>query len=224
MEVISLQMFNQWVKDSEVLLAVRGKPRILRFADNTIVKIFNSKRHWRHSYKFINNAQRLNQMGFATVEPGERFYCSEEDFIYLTYPYVDGRSVYDYLTNRDESILPIVARFMAKLHEHGVYFRGCHPEHLIHKANDDFVLIDIHDTRFFWFPLTINLRLKNLMVLFYRRNIANIISANGMDAFLTAYGEAAGFNENKLNRFKKKFAWMSDQYQNTATVSTPLPR
>lgn len=205
MEVISKQGFEGLVQNAEVLLTVQGKPRILRTSDNKIIKIFNSKRQWRHSYKFVHNAKRLTRMGFSTVQPEGRFYCPEDNFIYVTYPYIEGTSAHEYLSKRDLSILKPLACFMARLHKRGVYFRGCHPEHLIHLSNDDFLLTDMHDTRFFWLPLTINMRVKNLMVLFYRRYARDFISQADMETFLDAYCEAAGFSENSVTYFRAQF-------------------
>lgn len=205
MEVVSKQVFEGLTEGAEVLLAVQGKPRILRTPDNKVIKVFRSKRQWRHSHKFVNNAKRLTRMGFSTIQPEGCFYCPEENLIYVMYDYVEGTSVHEYLSKRDTSILKPVARFMARLHKRGVYFRGCHPEHLIHLCDDDFLLIDMHDTRFFWLPLTVNLRVKNLMVLFYRRYARDSISEADMDMFLDTYCEAAGFSENSDRFFRAQF-------------------
>lgn len=205
MEVISKQGFEALVYNAEVLLTSQGKPRILRTPSNKIIKVFNSKRQWRHSYKFIHNAKRLARMGFSAIQTQGRFYCPEENFIYVVYDYVEGKSVHEYLREGNTCILKPLAYFMARLHKGGVYFRGCHPEHLICLSDDDFLSIDIHDTRFFWLPLTINMRVKNLIVLFYRRYARDFIPKVGMETFLETYCEAAGFRANSAAYFRAQF-------------------
>ncbi|MHA7840780.1 MAG: protein kinase family protein [Gammaproteobacteria bacterium] len=210
MEIISKQSFKTIIDNAEVLLAVQGKPRILRTTDNKIIKIFNSKRQWRHSHKFVHNAKRLTRMGFSTIQTHGRFYCPEDNFIYVTYDYVEGTSAHKYFSQHDSSILPPLARFMVRLHKQGVYFRGCHPEHLIYLSDNDFLLIDMHDTRFFWLPLTINMRVKNLMVLFYRRYARDLLSKADMETFLSTYCEAAGFSKSTETYFRAQFEAAAD--------------
>ena len=183
-----------------VLAAGLGSFRVLRLADGTIVKRFRRDGGWfpwrgMRVRRFVENAERLERLGFRSVQVTRRIYDPETRTHLAVYPGLTGESFRD-VAAEDEDVLTELPALFALLHDRGVYFRAAHLGNLIRGKPvgipRSIGLIDIVDIRFRSQPLSTNHRARNLVHLFGNRIDHTVMEAFGLDRFLDLYAALPG--------------------------------
>lgn len=177
--------------------------KVAELADGDFIKVFrvrdrlSSARLRPYAQRFCENAWRLQQLGYRTVEVRRLYRLDDGYTSAVIYTPVAGYTVRQLIMQqRLHTTLPEeLGQFIAALHHDGILFRSLHMGNVVVMADGQFALIDISDMQFFAAPLSYFQRLRNW------RHIKRYKSDFGVDgisreAFLTAY---AGKSKHELN-------------------------
>ncbi len=128
--------------------------KVLLIENQKIIKLFRVKRFWSssifypYSLRFSQNAKKLQQLNIPTIQVERQFYCWYIRRYGIIYPLLEGEPLALLLPQQDQRLYLKLARFIAHLHNLGIYFRSLHPGNILLLKNGQMGLIDIADMRF----------------------------------------------------------------------------
>ncbi|MHC8356137.1 O-antigen ligase family protein [Pseudomonas sp. LB3P81] len=147
-------------------------PKVLRLVDGSFLKLFRRRRWYTsgsfdpYSERFANNSERLRRMGIPTPQILDlyRFKDGSSAVHYTPLPGNTLRQVLQAITAPDvrQALVERFGKFMAQLHEQGVYFRSLHLGNVLVLEDGEFGLIDVADLRIYPSSLSLSLRQRNL--------------------------------------------------------------
>lgn len=147
-------------------------PKVLRLVDGSFLKLFRRRRWYTsgsfnpYSERFAVNSERLRQMGIATPQILDlyRFKDGSSAVHYSPLPGSTLRQVLQGITAPDvrQALVERFGKFMAQLHEQGVYFRSLHLGNVLVLEDGEFGLIDVADMHIYPSSLSLSLRQRNL--------------------------------------------------------------
>lgn len=207
MVIISKHEFHTFCTRSNLKLLkfnING-PKIFETDDNEIIKVFYPRKKWLSSDRFIpyakrfcDNAERLRNRGFKTLNITKVQYCRDLQTYIITYQKLSGVDA-RIVAQNDHSIVDNVASLLADLHNKGIFFRSIHLENILSQDDGKLALLDIVDVKFKNNPLSTYLRFRNLKHLFLIEDDKKFWEDYGIDNFLKAY-----FKYTHLSSFSKK--------------------
>lgn len=210
MKRIDRSRYLELFADGAVLERDGHGEKLLALPDGTMVKIFRRKRwlstalFYPYSQRFASNARRLAKRNVLTVKVLETAYCPAVKRHLVTYQPLPGKTLRQALgaVETDRSILLTeFARFVASLHQKGVYFRSLHFGNVI-VPNDgqELGLIDIADMSFQRGALPVRLRTRNFKHMLRYNEDIGYLNEFGSRRFLDQYLAAASLSVyEKLN-------------------------
>jgi tRNA A-37 threonylcarbamoyl transferase component Bud32 len=186
MKKLSSKAFNRLCQNSTVLAADHYGDKVILLTDNTILKLFRLKRIissaliYSPAKRFKRNAQKLQRLAIPTVSIIEVFKIKSIKRTAVHYQQLSGETIRDYLQKNkgSEYFLKSLGKFIAHLHESGIYFRSAHFGNLIFTPDKQFGLIDISDMKIYSSPLNKNKRLRNLKHIFRLAEDIDLIKNN----------------------------------------------
>jgi hypothetical protein len=143
--------------------------KVLRLADGSMLKLFRRKRllssaaWYPYAQRFADNCRHLQERQIAcpVVKAVYRIGAIERDAVhYAPLPGQTLRQVLEEPADHDQ-LRAQLGRFIAILHERGVYFRSAHMGNVVLTPEGELGLIDIADLRIFRRPLRKSQRLRN---------------------------------------------------------------
>lgn len=143
--------------------------KVLRLIDGSMVKLFRRKRllssaaWYPYAQRFADNCRHLQerQIPCPVVKAVYRIGAIERDAVhYAPLPGQTLRQVLEEPADHDQ-LRAQLGRFIAILHERGVYFRSAHMGNVVLTPEGELGLIDIADLRIFRRPLRKSQRLRN---------------------------------------------------------------
>lgn len=175
--------------------------KVLKTPEGLMVKIFRRKRFltsallYSYASRFVRNARRLTDRGIPTVTVIDRAHCPSMKRHLVTYRPLPGITVRENLASQgsDPALLfPAISRFVAVLHQRGVYFRSLHFGNIIVSPETlELGLIDVADMTIRRKSLDVNLRARNFRhLLRYRQDFCHLRKF-GFIRFVESYLEAA---------------------------------
>ena len=195
-EQITAQEYERVIDHSELVVADRIGPKVMTLENENLIKIFRRKRLLSSAFfapyalRFVNNALKLTEIGIHTVRPISILHCPEQQSHLVEYAPIKGELLRAALQNStDNKLLADTARYIAKLHDKGVYFRSLHFENIIYDGNR-FGLIDVADMKIYSRPLNKNLRERNFQHFLRYPPDAEIIGSYGLGKFRKDYEDA----------------------------------
>ena len=202
MEKINKQQYQLLIKGATVLEKDGFGLKVLDTGKGNIIKLFRRKRLFStalflpYACRFVNNAKKLHHLGIPTITIDQLLWCPSIQRHIVVYQKLEGQLLRDELSkqmNGDSDAFNKFGRFIALLHQKGVYFRSAHLKNILVLPNKEFGLIDISDMQVKHRPLNLSLRLRNFShILRYQEDKALIHSQ--LDAFILGYA-----NESKLS-------------------------
>lgn len=146
-------------------------PKVLRLEDGSFLKLFRARRWYTsggfnpYSERFATNSEHLQQLGIASPRILD-VYSLRDGSSAVRYQPLPGLTLRQALQSLDsslrESLIERFGRFMAQLHERGVYFRSLHLGNVLLMDDGEFGLIDVADMRIYPSPLRNTLRQRNV--------------------------------------------------------------
>ncbi|MEO8492584.1 MULTISPECIES: O-antigen ligase family protein [unclassified Pseudomonas] len=165
------QAFDQLSRNAHVIEADGLGPKVLRLEDGRFLKVFRPRRWYTsgsfnpYSERFASNSEQLRTLGIPSPEI-LNLYEMHDGSSAVVYTPLPGLTLRQALQSLDsslrESLVERFGRFVALLHERGVYFRSLHLGNVLLMDDGEFGLIDVADLRIFPSSLRNALRQRNL--------------------------------------------------------------
>lgn len=168
---IKNEAFDRLCSNAHVIEADGLGPKVLRLEDGSFLKLFRPRRWYTsgsfnpYSERFASNSEQLRTLGIPTPQILGLYRLSDASSA-VSYTPLPGLTLRQALQSLDsslrESLVERFGRFMAQLHERGVYFRSLHLGNVLLMDDGEFGLIDVADLRIYPSSLRYALRQRNL--------------------------------------------------------------
>lgn len=176
-------------------------PKVLRLADGTFLKLFRRRRWYTsgsfnpYSERFALNSVQLRTLGIPTPQILE-LYRYEDGSTAVLYSPLPGNTLRQILQGITapavrQALVERFGKFMAQLHEQGVYFRSLHLGNVLVLDDGEFGLIDLADMRIYPSALSKSLRQRNLRHMQRYTEDRRWLFEDHFDALLTGYAATA---------------------------------
>lgn len=170
-ESLKPEAFEQLSSNAHVIEADGLGPKVLRLEDGRFLKVFRPRRWYTsgsfnpYSERFASNSEQLRTLGIPAPQI-LNLYALRDGSSAIVYTPLPGLTLRQALQSLDsslrESLIERFGRFVAVLHERGVYFRSLHLGNVLLMDDGEFGLIDVADLRIYPSPLRNALRQRNL--------------------------------------------------------------
>lgn len=180
---------------AHVLEADGTGDKVLRLRDGSMLKLFRRKRlissaaWYPYARRFADNCQTLAQRAIPCPRVREVYRIAEIARDAVHYDPLPGKTLRQLLDDPEsgDDLRRQLGRFIARLHEKGIYFRSAHLGNVVLTPDGELGLIDIADMRTYSRPLRKGQRLRNFKhMLRYREDRAWLLGDN-RDVFPSAY-------------------------------------
>ena len=193
---------------AEVIERDHDGDKVLRLADGSFLKLFMVKNCFSsawlmpYSTRFAQNARKLKKLGIDTVDIIRCYRVPSIRRTAVHYRPLPGKTLRQLLPAMDDvrrhKLLEDNGRFIADLHEHGVYFRSAHLGNIVQQPDGTLGLIDIADMRFSHGALKKESRLRNFRHMARYQTDAEYLLEN--DRFISAYTKQANLGAEEIRR------------------------
>jgi O-antigen ligase/tRNA A-37 threonylcarbamoyl transferase component Bud32 len=147
-------------------------PKVLRLLDGSFLKLFRGRRWYTsgsfnpYSERFAVNSEQLRNLGIP-APPILDLYRLADGSSAVHYSPLPGNTLRQVLQGITapavrQALVERFGKFMAQLHEQGVYFRSLHLGNVLVLEDGEFGLIDVADLRIYPSSLSLFLRQRNL--------------------------------------------------------------
>lgn len=176
-------------------------PKVIRLQDGTFLKIFRRRRWYTsgafnpYSQRFARNSRQLVTQGFS-APPILDLYDYPDGAKAVRYQPLPGQTLRQALqackTKEERQVLVHrLGRYIAQLHEQGVYFRSLHLGNVLLMDDQAFGLIDLADMRILPSSLSPGLRQRNLRHMQRYAQDCRWLFEEHLEALLDGYSEIA---------------------------------
>lgn len=204
MQAIDHSTYVALREGAHVLEADGSGDKVLRLADGRMLKLFRRKRllssalFYPYAQRFADNTRALEQRDILCpkVIAVYRIPSIQRDGVY--YSPLEGMTVRQLQTSTEETevLRSQLGRFIARLHEKGVYFRSLHFGNVVLTPENALGLIDIADLRCQKGTLSESKRLRNFAhLLRYKQDRQWLLGQNAGDTFLEGYRQGLSGNQ-----------------------------
>ncbi|MFJ2687981.1 O-antigen ligase family protein [Pseudomonas sp. NPDC087342] len=164
--------FEQMTANAQMIEEDGLGPKVLRLADGSFLKLFRRRRWYTsgsfnpYSERFAVNSEQLRTLGIPTpLTLG--LYRLKDGSSAVHYSPLPGNTLRQVLQGITapavrQALVERFGKFMAQLHEQGVYFRSLHLGNVLVLEDGEFGLIDLADMRIYPSSLSLSLRQRNL--------------------------------------------------------------
>ncbi|HDS1737607.1 MULTISPECIES: phosphotransferase [Pseudomonas] len=180
---------------AHVLEADGTGDKVLRLVDGSMLKLFRRKRlissaaWYPYAQRFADNCQYLaeREIPCPRVIAVYRITAIARDAVH--YDPLPGQTLRQVLEQPGEhsALRAQLGRFIATLHERGVYFRSAHMGNVVLTPEGQLGLIDIADLRIYQRPLRKSQRLRNFRHMLRYRQDRHWLLETGDSSFVDAY-------------------------------------
>lgn len=154
---------------AEVLEADHSGNKVLRLTDGSMLKLFRRKRlvssaaWYPYARRFADNCVTLAERAIPCPKVISVFRIAKIQRDAVHYAPLEGQTLRQIMREPDsgDELRADLGRFIAELHEKGIYFRSAHLGNVILTPQRTLGLIDIADMKTFRGPLRKSLRLRN---------------------------------------------------------------
>lgn len=187
--------------DAQVIEEDGLGPKVLRLHDGTFLKLFRPRRWYTsgsfnpYSERFAINSEQLRQMGIPTPQVLALYRLDDRSSAvhYTPLPGQTLRQVLQSITAPAvrQALVERFGKFMALLHEKGVYFRSLHLGNVLVLEDGEFGLIDLADLNIYPSALSNSLRQRNLRHMQRYTVDKRWLFEDHLDALLQGYASMA---------------------------------
>ncbi|AQX61369.1 toluene tolerance protein [Pseudomonas syringae pv. actinidiae] len=198
MQALDHAHYLDLVQGAEVLEADGTGEKVLRLCDGSMLKLFRRKRlvssaaWYPYAQRFADNCVTLAQRAIPCPRVLTVCRIAEIERDAVHYDPLAGYTLRQLLGSAlsDDSLRTQLGRFIADLHEKGIYFRSAHLGNVILTPEGNLGLIDIADMKTYRRPLRKSLRLRNFKHMLRYQEDRQWLLDNGNPAFLEGYMSA----------------------------------
>ncbi|MCY7260844.1 phosphotransferase [Pseudomonas protegens] len=196
MQEIDHRTYEALRAGAQVLEADGSGDKVLRLSDGRMLKLFRRKRllssalFYPYAQRFADNTRALAQRSISCprIIAVYRIPSIQRDGVY--YDPLQGKTLRQLLDEREnaDALRAQLGRFIAELHEKGVYFRSLHLGNVVLTPDNALGLIDIADLRCQKWPLSERKRLRNFAhVLRYQEDRQWLLGQDAGTIFVEGY-------------------------------------
>ncbi|MGO1268245.1 MAG: lipopolysaccharide kinase InaA family protein, partial [Pseudomonas bubulae] len=164
--------FNTLASHAQVIEEDGLGPKVLRLQNGNFLKLFRARRCYTsgsfnpYSERFAVNSERLQAMGIPAPKILDLFQLRNGSTAVLYQP-LPGQTLRQVMQSMGspamrQALVERFGKFLAILHDKGVYFRSLHLGNVLLMDDGEFALIDIADMHLYPSALRIALRQRNL--------------------------------------------------------------
>ena len=164
--------FNTLQANANVIEEDGLGPKVLRLDNGNFLKLFRERRCYTsgsfnpYSQRFAVNSERLQALGIAAPKILD-LYVFDDGSSGVLYQPLPGQTLRQVMQSMGsgamrEALVERFGKFLALLHDKGVYFRSLHLGNVLLMEDGEFGLIDIADMRLYPSPLRLALRQRNV--------------------------------------------------------------
>jgi tRNA A-37 threonylcarbamoyl transferase component Bud32 len=195
MQALDHAHYLSLVEGAEVLEADHSGDKVLRLVDGSMLKLFRRKRlissaaWYPYAQRFADNCVTLAKRDIPCPTVLSLFRIAQIERDAVHYTPLPGQTLRQIMheANADDELRAQLGRFIAELHEKGIYFRSAHLGNVILTPQGILGLIDIADMKTFRHSLRKPLRLRNFKhMLRYKADRQWLLGQNNQ-AFLNGY-------------------------------------
>ncbi|MDR5170850.1 toluene tolerance protein [Methylobacillus flagellatus] len=154
--------FAQLRRNAKVLEQNERGIKLLQMQNGNILKVFHVRhtftltRVYSYARHFCRNADKLKRLGVPTVEIVQLFHFEESTDTAVLYRPLQGHTLRQLHISglAEHGLMESFGRFVAQLHQHGVYFRSLHFGNVVRTPDGRLGLIDIADLKVYRHGLT----------------------------------------------------------------------
>jgi tRNA A-37 threonylcarbamoyl transferase component Bud32 len=186
-------------RDAEVIEADFFGDKVLRLADGNFMKLFRRKRlissaaFFPYAKRFASNALTLQKRGIPCPEVLETYRVGDIARDVVHYQPLPGQTLRQLIAEPahfdDPALIRQFGRFVAELHNQGIYFRSLHLGNVVMTPENELGLIDIADMKTLRRPLRKSLCLRNFQHMRRYSNDHAWLLQKGGDLFFDSYIE-----------------------------------
>ncbi|POD77988.1 toluene tolerance protein [Pseudomonas syringae group genomosp. 3] len=195
MQALDHAHYLDMVQGAEVLEADGTGDKVLRLRDGSMLKLFRRKRlvssaaWYPYAQRFADNCVTLAQRAIPCPRVLTVCRIAEIERDAVHYDPLAGYTLRQLLGSAlsDDSLRRQLGRFIADLHEKGIYFRSAHLGNVILTPEGNLGLIDIADMKTYRRALRKSLRLRNFKHMLRYQEDRQWLLDNGNPAFLEGY-------------------------------------
>lgn len=192
---------QQLIADARVIEEDGLGPKVLRLTDGSFLKLFRRRRWYTsgsftpYSDRFAVNAMQLRSIGIPTPHILD-LYRFEDGSTAVHYSPLPGNTLRQILQGITapavrQALVERFGKFMAQLHQQGVYFRSLHLGNVLVLEDGEFGLIDLADLRIYPSSLSPSLRRRNLRHMQRYAEDRHWLFEDHFEALLQGYAAAA---------------------------------
>jgi tRNA A-37 threonylcarbamoyl transferase component Bud32 len=199
MRALAYSDYQALRRDAEVIEADFFGDKVLRLADGNFMKLFRRKRlissaaFFPYAKRFANNASTLRKRGIPCPHVLATYRVSDIARDVVHYEPLPGKTLRQLIAETDHfndpALIGQFGRFVAELHNQGIYFRSLHLGNVVMTPDHTLGLIDIADMKALRRPLRKSLCLRNFQHMRrYTHDHAWLLQRNG-ELFFESYIE-----------------------------------
>ncbi|MEB0044867.1 MULTISPECIES: O-antigen ligase family protein [unclassified Pseudomonas] len=171
-KILTPNAVQQMTANAQVIEEDGLGPKVLRLNDGTFLKLFRRRRWYTsgrfnpYSERFAANSEQLRAQGIPTPQILD-LYRLQDGSSAVHYSPLPGHTLRQVLQGITapavrQALVERFGKFIAQLHEQGVYFRSLHLGNVLVLSDGEFGLIDLADLHIYPSPLSLSLRQRNL--------------------------------------------------------------
>ncbi len=246
MKKLTLQQFNELIKDTKTIKGTPNWPKVLLTPDHLVLKLiykrkklFSTSFVYPYAYRFARQSKKLQAKGVVAPVVKDIYHCPEKNCHIVTYPLIDGESLdklimdptpvlseaegvkprddndkksrdYNDKESRDNlsplDLLIKFARFVAELHDKGIFFWDLHLGNIMITPECKFALLDITSVKIYRNPLSIKKRARNLarFIRIEKKNNNLFQDERQLEKFIANYCRIANIIEEEISILKNR--------------------
>lgn len=201
---------ESWQVDANILEQDKKGIKVMRLANGNILKIFrirgwSSSRIYSYAQRFRRNAIRLKSLSIATVTPVAVYHFRDTTHTAIEYQPLEGVTIRDVLKQGviTAELAVQVGRFIALVHQKGIYFRSFHFGNIVLTPEHQLGLIDIADIRIYPWGLQVHTRVRSIKrMLRYKKDLV-LMGNEYWKMMIDAYVKQTGVRGIKQSLLRK---------------------
>lgn len=197
MRALAYSDYQALRSDAEVIEADFFGDKVLRLADGNFLKLFRRKRlissaaFFPYAKRFASNAVTLKRRGIPCPHVLATYRIGDIARDVVHYHPLPGHTLRQLICEparfNDPALIRQFGRFVAELHNQGIYFRSLHLGNVVMTPEQKLGLIDIADMKTLRRPLRKSLCLRNFQHMRRYKNDHAWLLQNGGDLFFESY-------------------------------------
>lgn len=195
MQTLDLPRYQSLRENADVIEADRSGEKVLRLDDGSMLKLFRRKRlissalWYPYAVRFADNCEALAGRGIPCPKVLSVYRIRKLASDAVHYDPLPGITLREAFKTSDtpDALRAQLGRFLAELHNKGVYFRSAHLGNIILTPEGELGLIDCADLRAYSRPLHRSLRIRNFKHVVRIQKDHHALLGDGNKVFLEAY-------------------------------------